>query len=489
MLTLSSTSSSGVPGTSATTVATITPKDGFTGAVSFSLVSPPAGVTLTGGSVIVGGSAAVNADLTVALADTTAPGAYTLTIQATSGSLSFSMPYTLNVSPISGSQVWARQFGTRDNESINGISVASDGSVYVGGFSTGTFPNSLNIGGQGAFLARFDASGTQTWLTQFGTLAADKANSVVAEPDGSAYVGGLTLEISSGSAYQKGFLAKYDPKGIQVWLTKFGTGGDTVTGIALAPDGSLYAAGYTNSSFPGYVVAGGEDMFLAKFDPSGNQLWVRQLGTPQYDRLYSVAASSDGSIYIAGNTLGSFPGFSNLGANDFFLAKYDAGGNAVWLKQYGATGDDHLTGLAIGSDGSIYAAGFTNSPIAGDANQVNFRTYLSRTDKDGNLIWAKKFAVGVNDFPNSISAAPDGAVYVGGYSYITGTATDAFLAKFDGSGANSWLRVISTSGDDSINGISLAPDGSLYAGGYTTKALPGNTSAGSTDAFLVKYTH
>lgn len=87
---------SAVQGANTTTTATITPVDGFTGDVAFSLVTPPTGITLTGGPVIVGATE-VTAPLTIAVAADATAGEVALTVQATAGTLTQSATFTLTV--------------------------------------------------------------------------------------------------------------------------------------------------------------------------------------------------------------------------------------------------------------------------------------------------------------------------------------------------------------------------------------------------------
>lgn len=89
-------SSSVLPGASTTYTATVTPINGFTGNVSFSVLGLPsgAGATFTPSSVSGSGSTA----LAVSTSASTPPGTYTLTINGTSGPITRSTNVTLVVS-------------------------------------------------------------------------------------------------------------------------------------------------------------------------------------------------------------------------------------------------------------------------------------------------------------------------------------------------------------------------------------------------------
>ena len=57
--------------------------------------------------------------------------------------------------------------------------------------------------------------------------------------------------------------------------------------------------------------------------------WTRLLGTSVYDYGKALTTGSDGSIYIAGNTLGDLDGQTNSGEEDAFISKY----NPVGIKK------------------------------------------------------------------------------------------------------------------------------------------------------------
>jgi Beta-propeller repeat len=60
---------------------------------------------------------------------------------------------------------------------------------------------------------------------------------------------------------------------------------------------------------------------VAKVDAAGHQLWVRQLGTADGDNAKGVATDGDGNVYLTGYTDGSLGG-ANQGYSDAWVAKY-----------------------------------------------------------------------------------------------------------------------------------------------------------------------
>jgi len=61
------------------------------------------------------------------------------------------------------------------------------------------------------------------------------------------------------------------------------------------------------------------------------------------------------------------------------------------------------------------------------------------------------------------------------------------VVKYNSSGTKQWTKQLGTSSDDSANGVATDSSGNVYVTGYTQGGLDGNTSAGGTDIFVVKY--
>ena len=96
------------------------------------------------------------------------------------------------------------------------------------------------------------------------------------------------------------------------WVaTLGGSSDDRCYSVAVAPDGSFYVCGQTQSAG-----AGSWDLLLAKFSSSGTVQWQRTLGGSNIDMGYSVAVAPDGSVYVCGYTYSA-----GAGSYDFLLAK------------------------------------------------------------------------------------------------------------------------------------------------------------------------
>ena len=107
------------------------------------------------------------------------------------------------------------------------------------------------------------------------------------------------------------------------WVKLLGTASlDCGSGVVADSAGNIYITGYTKGNLGGESNAGGEDIFLAKYDGSGTRQWVKLLGTDEYDRGLGVATDSSGNIYVTGDTLGNLGSQTNAGGYDIFVWKH-----------------------------------------------------------------------------------------------------------------------------------------------------------------------
>ena len=123
------------------------------------------------------------------------------------------------------------------------------------------------------------------------------------------------------------FVVKFDPAGTQKWLRQFGVPGLADRGYAIATDATsnVYVTGYTRGNLAA-VNLGDKDIYIAKLDSAGTQLWLKQFGSAGEDKAWGVAATGDG-IRLGGMTSGAM-GSTPAGALDGWVARYDAAGNA-----------------------------------------------------------------------------------------------------------------------------------------------------------------
>ena len=144
----------------------------------------------------------------------------------------------------------------------------------------------------------------------------------------------------------------------QLWVTQYGSNlHETV--LELVPDnaGGVIVTGYTTGDLGGNG-AGREDAFIARHDSGGNRLWLHQFGTTDsHERGEAIAPDGQGGALVTGLTGGSLGGPAR-GFGDIYLARYNSAGTQLWLRQFGTTSGDIAFALApYGSGGATLAGG------------------------------------------------------------------------------------------------------------------------------------
>ncbi len=393
---------------------------------------------------------------------------------------------------VDGNQQWIQQFGTTSNDYGYGITVYAT-EVYVSGYTEGDLPGQTNSGGSDAFVRKYDLSGNSLWTSQFGTASYDYGFGISVDATG-LYVAGQTYGIfqsQTSSGGSDAFLRKYDLSGNELWTSQFGSAlpADDLAEVVDA-NGNIYIAGETDGTFPDQSNAGGNDAFVRKYDPDGNELWTRQFGSESNDYCWGISVDAT-AIYLSGYTLGTLPDQSNEGGSDAFVCKYDADGNVLWTRQFGTDADDYGHGIFVNTTG-VYVAGYTDGAFSGQTNAGNSDVFIRKYDSDGNELWTRQFGTASADYAFGISVDVTG-LYIVGYT-MGGTLSgqtgmggdDAFVCKYDLSGDEQWIRQFGTAALDRAYGISIDAT-AVYVAGYTEGAFSGQTNTGSYDAFICKF--
>jgi len=388
---------------------------------------------------------------------------------------------------------WTRQFGGVVSEDEVAVSVGADGSVYVGGFTSGELPGQTRAGDPNesdfdAFIKKYDSSGNEVWTRQFGTDSFDQVFGI--SINGAAiYVAGIT-EGSFGTSTNAGdfdlFVRRYDSSGNEIWTAQTGSSdADEILMISSDSTG-VYLVGLTGGTLPGQTPSGNGDAFIVKIDTTGSVAWTRQFGTSGFDSAGGVLI--DGSnVYVGGLTTGEFPSETNLGGTDIFVRQYDTNGVEGWTVQFGTPDGEELFGAASDATG-IYVTGFTSGDMDG-ANAGGADVFVRKYDFSGNLVWTRQFGTTVFDQPFSITANGTGV-------YVTGVTTgslggansggeDVFVRKYDSDGNIIWTFQFGTSDTDEAFGISMFSN-ELYVVGSTLGTFTGQTNTGEVDAFIVR---
>lgn len=269
---------------------------------------------------------------------------------------------------------------------------------------------------------------------------------------------------------------------------------DRTSGIAVDGEGNVYVTGATNGDLDG-ASAGDYDALLVKYDAAGQLVWVRQLGSAEWDYARDVATDRFGDVTITGYTLGDIDGDGTIpGGNDIFVARYASDGTRKWVAHTGTPGDDQAWDLAVDDAGYTVVAARTDNAFAGSTNAGLVDYAVLRYTPQGELAWASQAGTAADDIGRSIAAAPDGTAFLVGYT--TGAVeqgvtpagqNDMFVARFETDGARTWVRQRGGTGEDFAHDVTVDPEGDVWVAGQTNAMLDGKAPRGGGDVFVMRF--
>ena len=274
---------------------------------------------------------------------------------------------------------------------------------------------------------------------QLGTNKDDSGQDIVTYPSGDFVLAGTTF----GSLYSDilgqsdGFIIKYDSTGNEIWKKQFGTKDkDRVWKLKKDINGNLYAAGNTYGTINGEQY-GNQDMFIYKFDPNGKLIKSKIIGTDSTDYLSEIYIDDRLNIYIAGNTKGKL-GSNSYGNWDYFIIKLDSNFNKIHTFQFGTDKRDYCRDFKIDKNGDVYICGYTMGDL-GRKNIGKTDAFIAKYSKQGKLIKIWQFGTNQYDDVSRLLIDKNENIYLAGTSFGNIVSRnkgkeDVFLMKLD----NDW---------------------------------------------------
>lgn len=267
--------------------------------------------------------------------------------------------------------------------------------------------------------------------------------------------GGLILTgwIDSGGAGSDVFIAKYDGGGRNLWFQTYrGNGYSDGHCVREVRGGGFIAVGETKSKD-----AYDHDVYVVRTDGKGALMWEKVFGGARCDYAWSVRQTKDGGFIMAGGTE-SF----GAGIYDVYLVKLDSTGNVVWEKTFGGSASDCGYSLLQLADGGFLVAGSAESFSAGNPD-----VYLLRTDADGEMIWQKTYGGSGSDYGWHLLEAAGGGYVIAGEKEVVneqGAGFAAYLLKVDDDGKQLWENTYGNGKASSFYGACRVGDGYVLTG-------------------------
>ncbi len=269
------------------------------------------------------------------------------------------------------------------------------------------------------------------------------------------------------------------------------------------------------------------DIFVSKYDSSGNIVWTKSFGGDSMDVASGVAIDQADNIIVTGKfngatmVIGSIVLTKPIGqvTSDAFIFKLDPNGNVLWAKNIGGTSLEEGKAVTTDEYDNIYLAGLfwganvnfgVNTFSSAGADDI----FITKYSSSGTAIWTKVFGSSTNESVVDICSDKNGHIYFTGEyraSNLTiGTlltpnldsspTTEVYVSKMDINGNVMWTKTANCDGSDYVKGVGvdkqknvmitgrfadfyLNIDGNIFPGDQTDNPACINGSG----LFLIKY--
>ena len=272
------------------------------------------------------------------------------------------------------------------------------------------------------------------------------------------------LEAFATDQVAESFVARLDRTGERLWSKPLPGSGVPIA-MKLDPEGNIViVAAYLpdrtraiNSSFST------NDLYLAKLRPNGDMVYARDIPYDDGVVPYGLVVDAEGASYVCGGFIIS----DGTGSIFTFLAKYDPDGDEVWVKKIAHTGTwASADGIALLANGDIAITGGFNGTIdfgggelttlaMSESSSPGSNGFIARFTPEGEHVESTRFGGTVYDSGKDLVALSDGDLLVSGsmigISEIGGKMADGaegspFVARLDPEGAARWVAIAHTSG-------------------------------------------
>ena len=322
----------------------------------------------------------------------------------------------------SGNCIWAINMGGEYDDYCYSIVLDENGNIYGTGFfgRLADFDPSdevANLSYHGplplfsdAFIAKYDSNGNYLWANSLGGEITDRGWFVKVDHAKDVYVTGpfdsnifypnsYDTTIST-NGFSDIFIAKYDSNRNFLWVTNIGGPlHDEPYFMDIDDSNNFVITGsftdFANFNSTGqevylYGVNNNQDVFLAKYESNGNNIWAKSFGSSSFDFGRSLGIHNN-DIYLAGTFSGDIT-INSLGGNTSLTC---GGLGDIFLTKFNSDGENILTPSGI-SD-----------------------LYIASYSPDGNYNWAMQTGSELDEVGFSLDVDDFGTIYLTGYFYGT----------------------------------------------------------------------
>ncbi len=290
------------------------------------------------------------------------------------------------------------------------------------------------------------------------------------------------------------------------WVKQWGgNANDGATSFKLDAVGNFYVAGCVSGPAdldpgPGVnnaIHMGMSDIYISKFDPSGNLLWAKTQGGSDQDVVMDIVLDSLGNIFTTGHfkdTCDFDPGVANYPLScisptysESYVSKLDANGNFLWAKKFGKCNGYGAYSIKATHGGAVYVTGIFEGTADFDPGVGVFNmtavgvenAFILKLDANGNFLWAKRVGNDLYNHGLKITTDQTGNVLISGefwgvadldpglatFNVTSAGMLDIFILKLDPSGNFIWAKTFGGSASDDPTNIVVSNNGNIFLSG------------------------
>lgn len=226
-----------------------------------------------------------------------------------------------------------------------------------------------------------------------------------------------SIYVANNGSLRNSFLVKYNSNGVAEWAigaakTAMPNSVSTITTEGIYTSYNyFYLTGWWNGDslrFGNHQITAtdNQNMFVAKFDLLGNNLWLKSLGSEGNDYGNGLDLDSAENVYVVGTAEGNSLHYDNnvvgtsMGGNHASIFKINPNGNFLTFKQphnIPLYGTSFGNAIAIDDDDNVYMTGGFSSSVAFGNDTLT---------STGNPLWQDMYLCKLYDNPSSgINAA------------------------------------------------------------------------------------
>ncbi len=297
----------------------------------------------------------------------------------------------------SGIKLWESTWEEQDY--YRAITIDNESNLYIGGNRYNPISEDLDY-----LLMKLNKSKQLEWERTWGTIENDRINGIALDSLGDIYAVGQTDDFN--------VLRKYNTNGSFLWEESWNVYTSYISGkLAIDSADNIYVTG--NS---------GVEMFLVKYNSTGDLDWQKTFGAvDQNIRSTDIVIDSWNNIYTCGHVDISLPTPSTY-TNDVFLAKFNSSGVQLWNETWGGSSYDVASGIAVDLNDNLYITGMTNS-------FEYQKLFVLKFNSEGTKEWSNVLDFSVEDVGNDIIVDSFGDIYVVGNTFTIVDNQDIIVVK------------------------------------------------------------